>query len=228
MSKDIYIDVLYEDNHLIAVNKPSGVLVHSDNTGDETLLEAVKMYIKKKYDKPGNVFLGTIHRLDRPTSGVVVFARTSKALGRMNRKFQERNVDKKYYAIVNKIPDILEDRLEHYLYKDSKKNTTRVHKSDKKGAKLSKLDYKYTSGLHGYHLLEVKPITGRSHQIRVQLAAIGPPIVGDLRYGYKTPTEDGSICLHCAELTFIHPVQKEEMTLKAPMPNKHFWKYFNN
>lgn len=227
MSKAIHIDVIYEDNHLIAVNKPAGVLVHSDKTGDDTLTDAIKRYIKIKYEKPGDVFLGVIHRLDRPVSGVVVFARTSKGLSRMNKIFQDRKVKKTYLAIVNKIPDDLSGTLTHYLYKDGTKNVARVHQSDKRGAKLSELSYTYKEGLSGYHLLEINPKTGRPHQIRIQLSSMGTPIVGDLKYGYESPTVDQSICLHCESLEFIHPVKKEPIKLYAPMPRKQYWDFFH-
>lgn len=226
MSKAVHINVIYEDNHLIAVNKPAGVLVHADKTGDECLEEAIKQYIKHKYDKPGDVFLGVIHRLDRPVSGVVVFARTSKALSRMNKLFQDRKVDKQYIAIVNHIPHDLEGTLTHYLKKDTNRNIARAYHKEVKGGKKSTLDYEYKSGLNGYHLLEVRPHTGRPHQIRVQLSSMGTPIVGDLKYGYNTPTQDASICLHCSSLKFIHPVKKEPLTLSAPMPKKQYWNIF--
>lgn len=228
MAKSIRINVLYEDNHLIAVNKPAGVLVHGDSTGDDTLEDAIKEYIKVKYDKPGDVFLGTIHRIDRPVSGVVVFARTSKALSRMNKLFQERKVSKNYWAVVNKLPDELEGTLTNYLIKDSNKNIARIHQSDKRGGKLSTLKYKYKAGLNGYHLLDIYPETGRPHQIRVQLAGMKTPIVGDYKYGSTIRTQDRSICLHCRSLSFIHPVKKEPIRIVANSPKREYWNIFRN
>ncbi len=228
MAKQINIEVVYEDNHLIAVNKPANVLVHGDETGDATLVDAVKEYIKIRYDKPGDVFLGVIHRIDRPVSGVVVFARTSKALSRMNRLFQKKEISKEYLAIVNKSPEVLSGTLKHYIAKDKKKNIARIHKSDRKGAKLSVLDYRLLAGLNGYYLLEVLPRTGRSHQIRVQLAALGCPIVGDRKYGYPRPTQDFSICLHCHKMSFVHPVKKDRVVIEADIPSKQYWDFFGD
>ena len=225
-SKYVHVQVIYEDNHLIAVNKPPGVLVHGDETGDYTLADAVKGYIKDRYNKPGDVFLGVIHRLDRPVSGVVLFARTSKGLSRMNKLFQERKVSKQYLAIVNKRPEPLEGRLTNFLAKDSRKNVARVHQSEKRGAKKSITDYKLIAGLNGYFLLEINPISGRPHQIRIQLANHGCPIVGDLKYGYSRPTQDRSICLHCNKLSFEHPVKKVPVEIEADMPTKEYWKFF--
>ena len=225
--KEIHIQVIYEDNHLIAVNKPAGVLVHGDETGDFTLADAVKGYIKDRYDKPGDVFLGVIHRLDRPVSGVVLFARTSKGLSRMNKLFQDRKVSKQYLAIVNKKPEPLEGKLTNFLVKDSKKNVARVHKSERKGGKKSITEYKLKAGLNGYFLLEVNPITGRPHQIRIQLSNHGCPIVGDLKYGYSRPTQNRSICLHCNSLSFEHPIKKVAVTIEADMPTKEYWSFFN-
>lgn len=224
--KETKIEVLYEDNHFIAVNKPAGVLVHSDETGDETLVDAIKEYIKVEYNKPGDVFLGVIHRIDRPVSGVVLFARTSKGLTRMNKLFQERKVDKSYLAIVNKKPEPLEGKIESYLSKDTKKNKAHVHTSAKKGGKLSTTKYSLLAGLNGYYFLEVEPVTGRPHQIRVHLAHAGMPIVGDLKYGYSRPLENKSICLHCQSLSFVHPVTQKHIKLTADMPTKEYWSFF--
>ena len=224
--KEIHIQVIYEDNHFIAVNKPAGVLVHGDETGDLTLVDAVKEYIKDRYNKPGDVFLGVIHRIDRPVSGVVLFARTSKGLTRMNKLFQDRKVSKEYVAIVNKKPDPLEGTLTNYLIKDNKKNIARVHKSAKNGAKESITKYNLIAGLSGYFMLEVEPVTGRPHQIRIQLANIGCPIVGDLKYGYSRPTQNKSICLHCKTLSFEHPIKKVHLKIKADLPTKEYWSIF--
>ena len=224
--KEVHIQVIYEDNHLIAVNKPAGVLVHGDETGDLTLVDAVKDYIKHRYKKPGDVFLGVIHRIDRPVSGVVLFARTSKGLTRMNKLFQDRKVSKHYLAVVNKKPDPLDGTLTNFLIKDNAKNVSRVQKSAKKGAKESITKYSLRMGLSGYFLLDVTPVTGRPHQIRIQLANAGCPIVGDLKYGYSRPTQNKSICLHCNKLSFEHPIKKEHITIKADMPKKEYWSFF--
>lgn len=224
--KETQIEVIYEDNHLIAVNKPAGVLVHSDDTGDETLVDAIKEYIKVQYKKPGDVFLGVIHRIDRPVSGVVLFARTSKGLTRMNKLFQDRKVSKSYLAITNKKPKDLNGKYEDYLTKDSSKNKAHVHKSGRRGGKLSITEYSLLAGLNGYYFLEINPITGRPHQIRVQLAHHGTPIVGDLKYGYSRPTQNKSICLHCQSLSFEHPVTKKKMKIYADMPTKEYWSFF--
>ena len=216
------IQVIYEDNHLIAINKPAGWLVQGDETGDLPLTEFVKDYIKKRYNKPGDVFLGVIHRLDRPVSGVVVYARTSKALTRMNKLFQDRQVQKEYVAIVHNRPQELEDTLVHYLSKDKDRNvTTAFNKQKYKSTKRSELSYKYLGGLADHHLLGISPITGRSHQIRVQLAKIGSPIKGDKKYGAKEfNTDPGTINLHAHRLSFIHPVKNEPVVINAPVPEK--------
>jgi len=224
--KEVHIQVIYEDNHLIAVNKPAGVLVHGDETGDFTLVDAVKGYIRDRYNKPGDVFLGVIHRIDRPVSGVVLFARTSKGLTRMNKLFQDRKVSKEYLAVVNKKPDPLKGTLTNFLVKDSKKNIARVHKSEKKGAKSSITKYNLIGGLNGYFLLEINPVTGRPHQIRIQLSNHGCPIVGDLKYGYSRSTQDKSICLHCHKLSFEHPIKKTHIEIEADMPTKEYWRFF--
>ena len=196
------LQVIYEDNHLLAVNKPAGVLVQGDITEDKPLSEYVKEFIKVRYNKPGDVFLGVIHRLDRPVSGVVVFARTSKALSRMNKMFQDRQVVKTYLAITRQRPDPLHGKLMHYLAKDREKNIVRAYdklskRAETAGVKKAVLDYEMIGELNGYVLLKIKPQTGRPHQIRVQLASIGCPIVGDLKYGYREANRDASICLHC-------------------------------
>lgn len=216
------IQVIYEDNHLIAVNKPSGWLVQGDETGDLPLTEFVKDYIKRRYNKPGAVFLGVIHRLDRPVSGVVVYARTSKALSRMNKLFQDRQVKKEYLAIVERRPEELEATLVHYLSKDKERNITHVYNKQKyKSAKRSELHYRYLGGLSDHHLLGIDPMTGRSHQIRSQLARIGCPIRGDKKYGASHfNTDPGSIHLHSSALSFVHPVKKEPVRIVATVPEK--------
>ncbi len=231
MNLDIsLVKVIYEDNHLIAVNKPGGWLVHGDKTNDTPLSEFVKEFIRIRYKKPGNVFLGVIHRLDRPVSGVLVFAKTSKALTRMNKLFQDRKVTKVYKAITNKSPEKLEGKLVHYLKKDKKKNKSFVYKMDSirsEGAKKAELTYKMLGRIAGHHLFEIHPITGRPHQIRVQLSAIGCPINGDLKYGFTKAGPDATIYLHCTELSFIHPIKKEKVTIKASLPKDQVWELFD-
>ncbi len=218
--------VLFEDNHLLVVNKSAGVLVQSDSTGDVPLVELCKQYIKERYHKPGEVFLGVVHRLDRPVSGVVVLARTSKALERMNALFREKETSKTYFAVVRKRPPQPEGVLVHWLQKDEKKNKTTVFKNETKGALRSELTYKLLGTAQDHWLLEVNPVTGRPHQIRVQLASMGCVITGDLKYGDKDPNPDGSIYLHARRLTFVHPVKKEKVTFEAPLQQMGMWKYF--
>lgn len=218
--------IIYEDNHLLAVNKSGGVLVQGDETRDEPLVETLKKYIKEKYDKPGAVFLGVVHRLDRPVSGVTVFARTSKALERMNKLFRDRQTKKTYWAIVDKKPKEESGTLVHWLLKDEKKNKTTAYKTEHGDALRSELSYRVIGKQGNYYLLEVNPITGRPHQIRVQLQALGCPIVGDLKYGSPAANPDQNICLHARQLEFEHPVKKEKMVLKADPPRTDFWKLF--
>lgn len=220
--------VLYEDNHLLVVNKQAGVLVQGDVTGDTPLSELAKSYIKERYQKPGEVFLGVVHRLDRPVSGVVVLARTTKALERMNALFREKETKKIYWAIVKERPLLSEGTLVHWLLKDEKKNKTTAYKQETPGALRSALNFKVIASAEDRWLLEVNPITGRPHQIRVQLSSIGCVISGDVKYGDNTANVDGSICLHARRLSFVHPVKKELMTFEAPIPNAGLWRYFNN
>ncbi|NOT74688.1 MAG: RluA family pseudouridine synthase [Cyclobacteriaceae bacterium] len=220
------LSILYEDNHLLVINKASGVLVQGDETGDKPLVEIGKEYIKVKYGKPGEVFLGVVHRLDRPVSGVVVFARTSKALARMNELFRSRETEKIYWAITDQRPSKIEDTLVHWLRKDEKKNKTTAFKKETTDAQHSELSYRLISRKKELSLIEVRPITGRPHQIRVQLSSIGCPILGDLKYGSELTTGDGSIGLHARSLSFIHPVKKELMKIEAPVPNKEWWNEF--
>ncbi len=219
------LDIIYEDNHLLVLNKKSGQLVQNDITKDITLPEIIKQYLKVKYNKPGEVFCGVIHRLDRPVSGVVLFAKTSKALERMVAQFKDRVIQKTYWAIVKEKPLIEEARLENYLIKDQVKNRSRVTYK-REGANLAILDYKLIASSDNYHLIEVKPITGRHHQIRVQLSAKGYIIKGDLKYGFDRSNEDGGISLHARMLEFTHPVKKELLTIIADPPNDALWNYF--
>jgi len=217
------LEVLYEDNHIIAVNKKAGDLVQGDKTGDKPLGEFVKAHLREKYNKPGNIFCGVIHRLDRPVSGLVIFAKTSKALARMNALFREKTIQKTYWAIVENPPLKSEDRLEHYLIKNQQKNKSRAYLKPYEGALNSVLDYTILKKLDRYTLLQVKPITGRHHQIRVQLSTIGSIIKGDLKYGAKRSNKDASISLHAREINFIHPIKKEEITITAPAPKDAIW-----
>ena len=220
------LDVLYEDNHLLVINKPAGILVQGDVTGDIPLVDIAKGYIGEKYKKPGEVFLGVVHRLDRPVSGVVVFARTSKALERMNALFRNKETRKIYWAVVSRKPALSEGTLVHWLVKDEKKNKTTAYNHEHQKGQRSELRYKLIDSKRGYYLIEVNPITGRPHQIRVQLASIGCPIVGDLKYGSEISSPDGSIALHARRLSFIHPVKKEALTLTASLPKNDWWKTF--
>ena len=222
---NINIDVIFEDNHLIAVNKKSGEIVQGDKTGDEPLSERVKKYLKVKYNKPGNVFLGTIHRIDRPTSGIVIFAKTSKALSRMNEKFRQNKISKTYWAIVkNRLPK-KKDLLEHYLLKNQKKNKSFLSTEEK--GKFSVLEYNFLNNLNNYFLYEIFPKTGRHHQIRVQLSTMGSPIKGDLKYGAKRSNPNGGISLHAKKIDFNHPVTKESVSIEANCPKEKIWNSIN-
>lgn len=220
------IEILYEDNHLISVNKRSSELVQGDKTGDDSLDHEVKRYIAKKYNKPGEAFLGIVHRLDRPVSGVLLFARTSKALERLNEMFRTRQVRKIYWAIVKERPPKDEDTLSHFMKKNEQKNKSIAHEHEVKGSKIASLTYKLTGRSVNYYLLEVELHTGRHHQIRAQLAAIGCPVMGDLKYGFPRSNEDGSISLHARRLEFIHPVSRETIQITAPVPPGNIWKAF--
>ena len=215
--------VLYEDNHLLVVDKPAGMLVQGDKTGDTTIAERAKIYLKEKYSKPGKVFLGTVHRLDRPVSGILVFARTSKALSRLNGQFKERTVKKIYWALTYGKPPASSGSLEHWLIKDRDRNLSRALNRAVRGAKKAVLEYKLVKSGGGIYLLEIYPLTGRSHQIRVQLAAMGCPILGDLKYGSRQPNSDGNISLHAREITFVHPVSREKLKIAAPLPETKEW-----
>ena len=217
------LQVLHEDNHLIVVNKRVGDIVQGDKTGDKPLSDVVKEYIKDKYNKPGEVFLGVVHRLDRPTTGIVVFARTSKALTRMNELFSNRETQKTYWAIVKNKPLNTEDKLVHYLKRNEKNNTSKAHTREVPESKLASLDYKIIATLQNYYALEINLHTGRHHQIRAQLAAIGSPIKGDLKYGFDRSNPDGGIHLHARKLVFDHPVTKENINIIAPTPKDIIW-----
>jgi 23S rRNA pseudouridine1911/1915/1917 synthase len=226
MAKKQSIEVLYEDNHLIVVNKPAGLLVQGDRTGDQTLADLVKDYIKVQYNKPGDVFLGVVHRIDRPVSGVVLFARTSKALKRLNKAFSERHVKKTYWAVVTKRPPVENDRLCHWLRKNQEKNKSKAFDNEAKHTKYCELTYKTLAASDRYMLLEVNPKTGRHHQIRVQLSKIGCAIKGDLKYGAPRSNNDGGIHLHARKLQLEHPVQKKPMTFVARVPKEPLWREF--
>ncbi len=215
--------VLYEDNHLIAINKRPGDIVQGDKTGDAPLSEVVKAFLKDKYDKPGNVYLGVAHRLDRPTSGIVIFAKTSKALPRLNRLFSEKEALKTYWAIVKKRPDKENDRLIHWLKRNPKQNKSYAYPNEIPESKKAIMEYRVVKKLDRYFLLEIDLFTGRHHQIRAQLAAIGCPIKGDLKYGYDRSNKDGSIHLHARRLFFIHPVKKEPLDFIAAPPKDPIW-----
>jgi len=223
------LEILYEDNHIIAVNKRCREIVQGDKSGDEPLSDKVKQYIKEKYNKEGDVYLGLPHRIDRPVSGVVIFARTSKALVRLNEMFQKREeeISKIYWAIVTKCPPLEEDTLTHYLVKNNEKNRTNAHIKQRTGTKKAVLDYKLMTRSQKYFMLEVKLHTGRHHQIRAQLAKIDCPIKGDLKYGSAHPNKNKGINLHARKLEFIHPVKKEKITIIAPVPlDDNLWREF--
>ena len=217
------LQILYEDNHLIAVNKRPGDIVQGDKTGDLPLSEIVKAYIKEKYGKPGNVYLGVAHRLDRPTSGVVVFAKTSKALPRLNKLFADKEAKKTYWAVVKNKPTKTSDTLTHWLKRNTKQNKSYANIKEVNESKKAVLDYVIIKKLDNYFLLEIDLKTGRHHQIRAQLAALGCPIKGDLKYGFDRSNKDGSIHLHARELKFVHPVKKTELKIIAPVPNDPVW-----
>jgi 23S rRNA pseudouridine1911/1915/1917 synthase len=217
------LQVLHEDNHLIVVNKRVGDIVQGDKTGDKPLSEVVKEYLKDRYNKPGEVFLGVVHRLDRPTTGIVVFARTSKALTRMNELFSQRETQKTYWAVVKNKPSKAAENLVHYLKRNEKNNTSKAHRKEVPESKKASLDYKIIKSLDHYHVLEINLHTGRHHQIRAQLTAIGSPIKGDLKYGFDRSNPDGGIHLHARQLVFVHPVTKETLVIVAPTPIDPLW-----
>ena len=218
--------VVYEDNHIIVVNKTASEIVQADKTGDTPLSETVKQYLKEKYQKPGNVFLGVTHRLDRPVSGLVIFAKTSKALTRLNEMFRAGEVKKTYWAVVKNAPKESEGELVHFLVRNEKQNKSYAYDKEVPNSKKAVLDYRLIGRSENYYLLEVDLKTGRHHQIRCQLAKMGCRIKGDLKYGSPRSNPDGSICLHARRVRFVHPVSKELIELKAPLPEGNLWKGF--
>jgi len=215
--------VLYEDNHIIIVNKTVSEIVQGDKTGDKPLSEIIKEYLKEKYNKPGNVFCGVTHRLDRPVSGIVVFAKTSKALSRLNEMFKNKEIDKTYWAIVKNTPKNTQETLKHYLVKNEKQNKSYAYDTEKSNSKLAVLHYKLITRSEKYNLLEIDLETGRHHQIRCQLAKMGYPIKGDLKYGAERSNPDGGISLHARKISFTHPVSKELIEVIAPLPKDNLW-----
>lgn len=218
--------VVYEDNHIIVINKTASEIVQGDKTGDTPLSETVKQYLKEKYQKPGNVFIGVTHRLDRPVSGLVVFAKTGKALPRLNEMFKNGEVKKTYWAIVKKAPQQPEGELVHYLVRNEKQNKSYAYDKEVANSKKAALHYRLIGHSQNYFLLEIDLKTGRHHQIRCQLAKIGSPIKGDLKYGFPRSNPDGSICLHARYVRFIHPVSKKTIELEAPVPEGNLWNGF--
>lgn len=217
------LQILHEDNHLIVINKRVGDIVQGDKTGDVPLCEVVKQYLKEKYHKPGEAFIGVVHRLDRPTTGIVVFAKTSKALTRLNELFKNRQTQKTYWAVVRNAMPEQSGLLHHYLVRNEKNNTSKAHVKEVPNSKLAQLEYKTKSKLTNYTVLEINLLTGRHHQIRAQLAATGNPIKGDLKYGFNRSNPDGGIHLHARQLVLTHPVSKEVLEITAPPPQDPIW-----
>lgn len=217
------LQILYEDNHLIVINKRVGDIVQGDKTGDKPLSDVVKEFLKEKYQKPGEVFLGTVHRLDRPTTGIVLFAKTSKALTRLNEMFKNHDLSKIYWTLVKNKPIKIEDILTHYLKRNPKNNTSKAYVKEVPDSKKAVLKYKVLKSLDNYHLLEIELLTGRHHQIRSQLSAIGSPIKGDLKYGFDRSNPNGGINLHARKLSFVHPVSKETIEIIADLPQENLW-----
>jgi len=221
------LNILYEDNHLIIVNKNCGEIVQSDPSGDVSLEQMIKDYLKKKYNKPGEAFVGVVHRLDRPVSGITMFARTTKALLRINQMFQKKLIRKSYWAVVKNLPPNEEGTLIHYIIRNTKTNRSYAHLAECSGSKKAILHYRRIASSDRYHLLEIDLESGRHHQIRCQLAAIGCPIRGDLKYGYSRSNPNGGISLHARQIQFQHPVKDEKINLVAPLPDDPFWKIFD-
>ncbi len=218
--------IVYEDNHIIVVNKASSEIVQGDKTGDTPLSDIVRQYLKEEYNKPGNVFIGVVHRLDRPVSGLVVFAKTSKALSRLNEIFKNSAVRKTYWAIVKNRPEKDESELVHFLVRNEKQNKSYAYDREVRHSKKAVLHYRVIGQSENYYLLEIDLKTGRHHQIRCQLAKMGCPVKGDLKYGFPRSNPDGSICLHARKVCFVHPVSKEDIELEAPVPDDSLWKGF--
>lgn len=221
-------DVIYEDNHLIAINKRGGDIVQVDPSGDKSLEEMLADYLAQKYNKPNRAFVGVIHRLDRPVSGMILMAKTSKGLDRMNRLFHDRAVEKTYLAVVKERPARMKGKLTNWLLRDRKKMITKAYDREVKNGSYAELDYEVLGQLDGFYLLKVLPLTGRTHQIRCQLAYMGCPIVGDNKYGYPRGSTRRTICLHSRSLSFVHPVKEEHMCIEAPLPEDGFWEKFNS
>ena len=222
------LEIIYEDNHLIAINKPNGILVHADDTGDSNLEEILKEYIKEKYQKPGNVFLQSCHRLDRPVSGALIFAKTSKGKDRMRELFTERKVHKTYLALVDQMPDPFEADLENWLFKDREKNTVEVIKGQRAGAVRARTIYKTLGQVGKYFLVQLHPITGKSHQLRVHMCFIGSPILGDVKYGGRSIHDPSALLLHCRQMEFIHPVQQVPVVMRAELPKLNWWNRYKD
>ena len=220
------LDILYEDNHLIIINKPLGGLVHGDKTGDETLEEKLKVFLKVKYNKPGEVFLRAVHRLDRPVTGVLIFGKTSKGHERMAKLFKEHQVDKTYWALTRQLPSRLDGRVEQYLVKNPEKNRVFYYWDEVEGSKKAITNMRMLGQRKGYNLFELKPLTGRSHQLRVLMKSLGSPIAGDLKYGSHLVKVPKAILLHARRIAFIHPVKKEEIVIYAPLPSYPEWQLF--
>lgn len=222
------MNILFEDNHLIAINKRSGEIVQGDKTGDICIVDELKSFLKKRDNKPGNVFVGLPHRLDRPTSGVLLLTKTGKALSKINKLFHDREFDKTYWAIVRNKPPKNSDRLVHWLRKNEKQNKSYASDIEKNGWQKAELAYKIIASSDNYYLLEIKLFTGRHHQIRVQLSEMGCPVRGDLKYGFDRSNRDGSISLHARELEFLHPIKNEQIKIIAPVPQENLWQVLEN
>jgi 23S rRNA pseudouridine1911/1915/1917 synthase len=220
-------EILYEDNHIIAINKKPSQIVQSDKTGDEPLVEILKKYIKQRDNKPGDVFLGVVHRLDRPVGGVMIFAKTSKAVSRMNDLFRSGEIKKTYLAIVKNAPPKEQDTITHYLFRNEERNKSYAYSFPKRNTKEARLEYTVIDRSDSYILLKIRLFTGRHHQIRCQLAAIGSPVKGDLKYGFDRSNDDASISLIAYSISFVHPVKHETIDITAPIPNTDVWKFFS-
>ena len=217
------LEIIYEDNHLIVINKPNGLLVHTDETGDPSLEEILREYVREKYQKPGNVFLQPCHRLDRPVSGALIFAKTSKGKDRMRQLFTERKVDKTYLALVSRLPEPHEADLQNWMYKDRNKNIVEIVKGERLGAVRARTIYKTLGRADRYYLVRLHPVTGKSHQLRVHMSFIGSPIMGDIKYGGPTIHNPNALMLHCRQMEFVHPIQKVPVVVKADLPQVALW-----